>query len=140
MTDIRVPEGHTFVFAQKPMVESSNQAAKMKKYRDWSAYPLFLSDCAKAAAADVLVTPPVAAAILGYSRVRMSRLLDQEEIISWAWFEPGKFHASEIFVSVQSLVTFGLKRRRLGEYDSEIPLQAVLKRSLYESLRRGWDS
>ena len=118
------------------MSDTENRPPRMKRYRDWPDYPLFLRDCKNAAASDVLVTSPVAAAILGYSRPRMTRLLDQEEIISWAWYEPNKFHASEIFVSVRSLVVFGLRRKRLGSYDNEIPLQAVIDRALYEQLRQ----
>jgi len=109
---------------------------RMKRYRDWPDYPRFLSDCQKAAATDVLVTPPVAAAILGYSRVRMVRLLNQEDIASWAWYEPNTFHASEVFVSVRSLITFGLRRGRLGSYEAEIPLQSVMDRDSYERLRQ----
>jgi hypothetical protein len=116
--------------------ETANSPGKMKRYRGWPEYPLFLSDCQKAAATDVLVTPPVAAAILSYSRVRMTRLLDQEDILCWAWFEPNKFHASEIFVSVRSLVLFGLRRKRLGSYETELPLQAVIDQPGYEQMRQ----
>jgi len=109
---------------------------RMKKYRDWPFYPRFRNDCAEAAAGDVLVTPPVAAAILGYSKVRIRRILDQEDILSWAWYEADQFHASEVFVSVRSLVRFGLKKGRLGKYEDETPLRAVLDRDAYEQLRQ----
>lgn len=112
---------------------------KMHKYRGWPQFPQFLSDCRQAALTDVLVSPPVAAAILGYSKVSIRRILDQEEILSWAWYEAGKFHASEIFVSVDSLVSFGLKKGRLGDYDDETPLRAVLDRVAYERLRQAID-
>ncbi len=116
--------------------ETVNLPGRMKRYRDWPAYPRFLSDCRQAAATDTLVSPPVAAAILGYSRVRMTRLLDQEEIVSWAWYEPNTFHASEIYVSVQSLIRFGLRRGRLGSYETEISLQAVMDQEAYEQMRQ----
>ena len=109
---------------------------RMKKYRGWSEYRRFLSDCAAAAQGDVLVTPYVAAAILGYSKVSIRRVLDQEEIVSWGWYESDKYHASEIMVSVRSLVQFGLKKGRLGDYDGELPLQAVMDRPVYAELRR----
>jgi len=112
----------------------------MKKYRDWPFYPVFLKDCRRAAEKDILVTPAVAAAILGYSKVHIRRMLQQEEILSWAWYESDKFHASEIFVSVHSLVLFGFKKRRLGLYESEKPLQALLDPKTYERLRLTADS
>ena len=115
-------------------IQPESYPTAMKRYRDWTAYPLFLSDCQQAASGDILVTPPVAAAVLGYSRVRMTRLIDREEISSWAWFEPNAFHATEIFVSVRSLIFFGLHRGRLGPYDTEIPLQAVIDRDGYEQM------
>ena len=108
----------------------------MKRYRDWPAFPAFLADCRRAATADVLVTPPIAAAILGYSKVSIRRLLNQESIQSWAWYAPDEFHASEIFVSVHSLVLFGLKKGRLGDYDDEAPLRAIVSREAYEQMRR----
>lgn len=97
---------------------------------------MFLADCRQAAQEDVLVTPPVAAAILGYSKVSIRRILDQEEILSWAWYEADQFHASEVFVSVHSLVLFGLKKGRLGDYKDEPPLRAVLDQDAYEHLRQ----
>jgi hypothetical protein len=108
----------------------------MKKYRGWSSFSMFRSDCAQAAQGDVLVTPPVAAAILGYSKVSIRRILDQEDIQSWAWYEADQFHASEVLVSVRSLVRFGLKKGRLGDYEDEAPLRAVLDRASYEQLRQ----
>jgi hypothetical protein len=108
----------------------------MKKYRGWPEFPAFLADCREAATTDVLVTPPVAAVILGYSKVSIRRLLGRESIHSWAWHEPDEFHATEIFVSVQSLVLFGLKRGRLGEYDDEEPLRAVISREEYAQMRQ----
>ena len=108
----------------------------MKKYRGWAAFPQFMSDCAEAARGDMLVTPPIAAAVLGYSRVSIRRVLDQEDILSWAWYEADQFHASEVFVSVRSLVAFGLKKGRLGEYEDEAPLRAVLGRDDYEQMQR----
>ena len=110
--------------------------SKMKRYRGWSEFPAFLADCREAAAADVLVTPPIAAAILGYSKVSIRRLLNRESIQSWAWYEPDEFHATEIFVSVHSLVWFGLKRGRLGDYEDGAPLSAVINRVDYEQIRR----
>ncbi len=107
----------------------------MKKYRDWPAYPTFLKDCQQAAYRDILVSPPVAAAILGYSKVHMRRMLEQEDITSWAWYEAEMFHASEVFVSVHSLVLFGLKKRRLGLYEAEKPLRALLDPKTYQMLR-----
>ena len=73
---------------------------------------------------------------MGYSKVSIRRILEQEDIKSWAWYEAGQFHASEVFVSVGSLVRFGLKKGRLGEYEDEAPLRAVLGREDYECLRR----
>lgn len=108
----------------------------MKKYQGWSSFPLFLDDCRQAALADVLVTPPVAAAILGYSKVSIRRILNREDILSWAWYEADQFHASEVFVSVHSLVLFGLKKGRLGDYEDETPLRAVFDRDAYEQLRQ----
>ncbi len=108
----------------------------MKKYRGWLQYPVFLSDCQQAAEQDVLVTPPVAAAILSYSKVHIRRLLDQEHITAWAWYEEDKFHASEVFVSSRSLALFGLRKKRLGPYDSEKSVQAVLDPNTYELLRQ----
>lgn len=116
------------------MVEVNH--TRMKKYRGWPAFPQFLNDCAHASQGDVLVTPPVAAGILGYSKVSIRRILNQEEIASWGWYELDNFHASEIFVSVRSLVQYGLKKGRLGDYDDEAPLRAVMGREVYADLRR----
>lgn len=109
---------------------------RIKKYRDWPAFPLYMSDCHSAALADTLVTPPIAAAILGYSKVSIRRILEQEDIQSWAWYEVGQFHPSEVFVSVRSLVRYGLRKGRLGDYEDEMPLRAVLDRDAYERLRQ----
>jgi len=114
----------------------TTERMKMKKYRDWPSFPAYLSDCRRAAQGDTLVTPPVAAAILGYSKVSIRRILEQEDIQSWAWYEAGQFHPSEVFVAVSSLVRFGLKKGRLGEYEDEAPLRAVFGRDDYERLRR----
>jgi len=114
----------------------TTERMKMKKYRDWPSFPTFLGDCRQAALGDTLVTPPVAAAILGYSKVSIRRMLEQEEIQSWAWYEAGQFHPSEVFVSVRSLVQYGLRKGRLGDYEDEMPLRAVLDRDAYERLRR----
>lgn len=108
----------------------------MKKYRGWPAFPTFLNDYTQAARADTLVTPPVAAAILGYNKVSIRRILEHEDILAWAWYEGDQFHASEIFVSVRSLVQYGLRKGRLGEHEDETPLRAVLDRDAYERLRQ----
>lgn len=121
------------IFVEDARVQS---APRMHKYRGWPQFPQFLSDCRQASGTDILVSPPVAAAILGYSKVSIRRILDQEKILSWAWYEADKFHASEILVSVRSLVLFGLKKGRLGDYDDETPLRAVLDRVAYERLRQ----
>ena len=109
---------------------------KMKKYRGWPAFPTFLSDYTQAALSDTLVTPPVAAAILGYSKVSIRRILEHEDILAWAWYEADQFHPSEVFVSVRSLVQYGLRKGRLGDYEDETPLRAVLDRETYERLRQ----
>ena len=109
---------------------------RMKKYRGWPAFPIFLNDYTQAALSDTLVTPPVAAAILGYSKVSIRRILEHEDILAWAWYEADQFHPSEVFVSVRSLVQYGLRKGRLGDYEDEIPLRAVLDRDAYERLRR----
>ena len=83
------------------------------------------------------MTPPVAAAVLGYSKVSIRRILDQEDILSWAWYEADQFHASEVFVSVRSLVLFGLKKGRLGEYEDETPLRAVQDRDTKHTAASG---
>lgn len=106
----------------------------MQKYRGWPEFPAFLEDCRRAAAVDILVTPPIAAAILGYSKVSIRRLLTHEDIEAWAWYERDAFHATEIYVSVQSFVRFGIKRGRLGDYVDEVPLRAVISRAAYEQM------
>ncbi len=109
---------------------------RMRRYDDWPTYLLFLRDCRDAAASDVLVPPAVAAALLGYSRVRMAKLIDDQAVDSWAWYAPASFHASEILVSVRSLILFGLRRGRLSAYETEIPLQSIIDRDSYEEIRQ----
>ena len=84
------------------------------------------------------MSPAVAAALLNYSRVRMAKLIGEGLIDSWAWYAPVSFHASEIFVSARSLIAFGLRRGRLGPYETEIPLQSIIDRDSYEQMR--WES
>jgi len=108
----------------------------MKKYRGWLLYPEFLRECREAASREVLVTPPVGAAILGYSIVHIRRLLEQDAILAWAWYEEGKFHPAEVFISSRSLVSFGLQKKRLGPYEAEKPIQAILDCQAYEQLSR----
>jgi hypothetical protein len=111
------------------------QAKQLKKYVGWPSLPAFFNDCCLARQTDSLVSQATAAAILGYAKVTMRRIIDQNGVSAWAWYEGEGFHPSELVVSVQSLISYGLHKGRLGDYEKEKPIQSLLNREAYEQLQ-----
>ena len=111
------------------------QTKQLKKYVGWPSLPEFFKDCLLARQTDTLVSPATAAAILGYAKVTMRRIIDQDGVSAWAWYEGEGFHPSELVISVRSLISYGLSKGRLGDYEKEKPIQVLLNKEAYEQLQ-----